>query len=51
MAHIARYIVESSAPAARPAAIDAQADKGQACQHCNYSNNYYGDQICLPRAR
>lgn len=48
MAHIARYIVEASA---RPAAAKATAAKGEACQHCNYSNNYYGDQVCLPQGR
>ncbi len=51
MAHIARYIVEASASAARPETAQAAAAKGQACQHCNYSNNYYGDQVCLPQGR
>ncbi|GAA0793233.1 hypothetical protein SAMN04487964_11088 [Marinobacterium sediminicola] len=51
MAHIARYIVESSASAARPASVQTTASREQSCQHCNYTNNYYGDQVCMPRTR
>ncbi|MBV0933334.1 hypothetical protein [Marinobacterium weihaiense] len=45
MTHVARYIVDSAA-ASRPVQT-AAAD----CPQCNYSNNYYGDQVCCPQRR
>ncbi|MBA4503704.1 hypothetical protein [Marinobacterium marinum] len=51
MAHIARYIIESSSQSVRSADAQVARTDEQACLHCNYSNNYYGDQVCVPRAR
>ena len=44
MTDIARYIEASFAKTG--AASEAKED-ASACPQCNYSNNYYGDQVCL----
>lgn len=47
MANIFRYI---DTPASKPA-TRSKADKPQGCPQCNYSNNYYGDQVCTTAPR
>ncbi len=49
MTDVARYIVSSFEYSSRPAAVAAVPVTEQACPDCNYSNNYYGDQVCRPK--
>jgi len=49
MTHVARYIASSFEHSSRPAAVAAVPVSKQTCTDCNYSNNYYGDQVCRPK--
>ncbi len=50
MANLMRYIDVN--PQSKPAVREAKrATKQAACPQCNYSNNYYGDQVCSTASR
>ncbi len=49
MSHIYRYVSVVSATNARPAANATDAAPAPAGSECNYSDNYYGDQVCRPQ--
>jgi|GEM_PF-1804388 hypothetical protein len=51
MTDVARYIASSFEHSSHPAAVAAVPVTEQACTDCNYSNNYYGDQVCQPKSR
>lgn len=50
MTQVVRYLVENTTLSKRATGSKA-AVREPVCLHCNYSNNYYGDQVCVPRAR
>ena len=53
MTAIARYIAAASFAKTGTEAASASTETraAQACPQCNYSNNYYGDQVCLNRQK
>jgi len=50
MIDIARYIEASFAKTGTAAAAKVKGRANSCCQ-CNYSNNYYGDQVCLKQPK
>ncbi len=50
MANLMRYI--DANPQNKPTVRKPkQASQQTACPQCNYSNNYYGDQVCSTASR
>lgn len=51
MANIFRYSSVVAQPKRTVASTAATAKSSQPCTECNYSNNYYGDQVCVVAPR
>ena len=48
MSHIYRHLSAVSDVRTAQPAKEVRNAQNAGCTHCNYSNNYYGDQICVP---
>ena len=48
MTYVARYIASSLVKSSYSKVVAASAVEKDV-QQCNYSNNYYGDQVCQPK--
>lgn len=52
MTEIARYIAAASfAQTGTATGTEAVKASASECPECNYTNNYYGDQVCLKRQK
>jgi len=50
MANIFRYASVVAQPASAVPS-EASSKNSKPCTRCNYSNNYYGDQVCVAESR